>query len=169
MLTVDDALIIEMHRAVVAAPKEIRSQIRSRVTELRPAWRAAVSDEVGNSPHPKWASRLIAAPTRVQVSDNRIRTHVSASRPALSGGMNPRDNARQVEFGSNGNKRKSYTSRRQGTTYRIDSRRVNAQLAPRRARGATFFEAGREMIPRAYSFWAQTVFRTIAEALEGKS
>ncbi len=168
MLNVDDALIIEMHRAIVAAPRELRTQIRRGVTELRPAWRSEVADHVGDAPHPVWAQRLIAAPTRVQVSDNRIRVHVSASRPALSHGMNPRDNARQVEFGSNGRKKRSYSTKRKGTVYRVSGRVVNAQLAPRRARGAVFYEAGRTMIPRAYSFWAQTTFRTIAEALEGK-
>lgn len=169
MLEVDDAMLVEVARAVAAAPKELRTQIRKGVTGIREPWRAEVSSHVGEAGNPKAASKLIAQPTRVQVSDNRIRVHVSSGSPKLRGGMNPREHGRAVEFGSNGKKTKTYTSNRRGTSYQIKGRRTNAQLMPRRARGAVFYEAGREMIPRAYSLWAQTTFRTIAEALEGKA
>lgn len=80
--------------------------------------------------------------------------------------MNTPEHGRAVEFGALGRKTGSYTTRRGGTTYRINNRHVNRQMMPRRARGATFYEAGREMAPRAVQLWIQTARRTIAEALE---
>lgn len=169
MLTVEDAQLRAVGRLVAAAPTDLRRNIRQYTrSELRPAWAGEIRERIGTAPNPRRANAVIAKPSRVNVTDRQIVAEVTSTRKATRGGLVPAAHGRAVEFGSNGQRTGSYTSRRNGKSYRITNRHTNRQLLPRRARGSVFFPAAEEMIPRAISLWMQTTKRTIGDALEGR-
>ena len=154
-------------RALREAPTDLKRQIRQGVRgSLRQSWETEIRQGVGTASRPSQANAVIAGPSRVNTTDREIRVEVTSTRKATRGGLVPAQHGRAVEFGSTGAKTSTYMSRRGSKRFQVKDRHTSRQLTPRRQRGSVFFPAAEEMLPRAVSFWMQTVRKTVGDALD---
>lgn len=105
--------------------------------------------------------RMALSGSRVRASD-RSTTFTGATRSRLG------DEWPAVEFGSTGQKVTTYTGRR-GTKRFPVRRHTQHQLPARDKHGRVLFQYGKEAVRRVLSAYAQTIVRTIHEALDGRS
>jgi hypothetical protein len=105
--------------------------------------------------------RMALSGSRVRAS-SRSTTFTGATRSGLG------DDWPAVEFGSTGAKVATYTGRR-GTKRFPVRRHTQRQLPARDKTGRVLFRYGKEAVRRVLSGYAQTIVRTIHEALDGRS
>jgi hypothetical protein len=104
----------------------------------------------------------------VSVSNQNIRVQSAGRGRPLSGGLDPKIHYSPVEFGAHA-KGKTYSRTSPKGKRHSVTRVMGTQFKPFRKKGYVFWPAAEEMTPRIASLYVQTVVRTIAEALEGKS
>jgi hypothetical protein len=127
-----------------SADREIQSAIRQSTRAIAaPVWR----EELNARPASEQQSRMLVQTARVQASSNTITlTSAGSKRKALSGGATP--------F-------------RLGKAYEFGSKRGRGMPGTKRG-GYVVYPALADVAPRVISMWAQTVMRTVHDALEGK-
>jgi len=157
-------------RAVVLALKQsdrvIQSQIRKNVRgELAPEFTKSMREHANT----RLEHRVLADTARVQVSNQNVTLRTAHVGRALSGGMSPKQGYPAVEFGADREAKRTVDQTSQKGKYYRATKRTRVQFRPRNKRGYVFYPTVNEMVPRFAALYAQTVVRTFAEALEGKS
>jgi hypothetical protein len=106
---------------------------------------------------------------RVAASNQNVRLSAATVGRPLAGGLDPKREARAVEFGASKDHRATYTATStRGRRFTVTNRHTARQLPRRNPKGHTFYPAVAQIVPRIASLWVQTVVRTLAEAFEGK-
>jgi hypothetical protein len=108
----------------------------------------------------------LVATGRVKVTEQNVTVASGAVRGSFRNGLDMRQSAKSMEFGSNGKRTKTYTRRsRNGGTHQV-TRRTMTQFGPPVRSGRVFYPAVRDLAPRALSLWTQTVLRLYHAAME---
>jgi hypothetical protein len=153
--------------ALAQTEKVVQSQIRKQTrAAIIPEWRRGLAEHAVSRPQ-FWAIVDTGAAT---VTNTSIKLTAATKGKPLRGGLNPKTDARALEFGAidRERKREYWTTSRNGNPYKV-KRRVARQMPSFRRQGYVFYPTANQLIPRILSLWAQTTVRTLAEALEGKS
>lgn len=156
----------ELKAAVLAmrrADKFIRSDVSSRMREtLNPEWRSEVTH------HLTGAAKLEAAMLTpgVRIAPGNPPAFVAASSSRKIGhGLTPNANAAGYEFGASDGVREQHTGRGANKVYK---RHVMRHLPRRTRKGRVVYPAAAVMLPRAASYWVQSIIRAFMDAAEGK-
>jgi hypothetical protein len=134
--------------AAVSAMKSIDRSFASAIKKYtkamaEPEWKKAVNSRTRT----KLQERVISATTTVSVANTGVTVRAGSRGRPLSGGLSMSAAAAPVEFGSNKYK----------------------QFGPRSRKGKAFYPAAISMTPRLASLWAQTIIKTVALAMTGKT
>lgn len=154
------ATILSLRQMDTALRRDIFKSTRS---ELVPEWKQNLF--AGARSHLE--ERVIAQPSRVDVTAENVRLKAAASKKKLSGGASPAEIGHAVEFGAQWRRGEVNARSSKGKPYRY-SRRLNKQFKPRRARGYLAWPTAMELVPRFASLWVQTTVRLMHEAFERK-
>lgn len=145
-------------------PTELRSQLNKATrADALPIWRRSLEAQPATV-----ADRKVLIDTaKVGVSARNIELRSATVGKPLTGGLNPKTDARALEFGAiDPDQRSRYSTRRGGHRYVIE-RRARRQLPHRKRTGRVVYPAAAEAIPALASLWVQTAVRTTYEAHEG--
>lgn len=164
-----DAKVSPEYRAVIFAmktlPTELRRQVRQHVKKIGQPEFTQVMREHAQT---RLEHRALADTARLSSSDQNVRLSSATVGRSLAGGLTPKEQYHAVEFGADRNKRTSFTqTSRKGHRYQVRNKHTAAQLRPRRRNGYVFFPAAAAIIPAIASLFAQTVVRTVGDALDG--
>ena len=146
--------------------RELAKQIRATIKTFSQAeWQEAVRGNTRTAQE----VRVLSDTARVAVSDQNVTLKSASVGKSLSGGYKPSQLAAATEFGSDHTHTKSYqATSSKGRSYTVHKRHTQNQFPVRRTAGPVY-NAAADVIPRVAAAMAQTVFRSIAEALEGGS
>lgn len=156
-------------QAVIVALKhtdrDTRKQIRTQTkTIIDPIWRKTVAEHATT----RLEQRVLAQTARVAVSDQNVTLKSAVVGKRLLGGLNPKTDYAAVEFGAERGHYRQYEARsRKGRSFTV-KRRTTMQLRDRKRTGHVVYPAASEVIPRLLALWAQTVARSLHEALESR-
>ena len=148
--------------AMRAADKDIRRDVSGQLrSEMNPVWRDAVSRRITRPQD----SIVLASGVRIAGGNPPAFIAGNGSRSKGSGGgLQPVRDWPGWEYGA-GRKTATYTARRGGTSYRI-TRNVTAGYPRRSRHGRVLGPAARAVLPRAASYWVQSVIRAWLDAAE---
>ncbi len=150
--------------AIRSLDKTLRKTIRQHTKTLgQPEWQRTLAERVDS----RMQHRMLVDTAVLTPSDNGIRLQSASKGRALSGGLNPKQDAYVAEFGVEAKTTTYNRKSRNGGTHQV-RRRVTNGLPARNAKGHVFFPGAHEFAARAMSLWVQTVVRTIINAAEGK-
>ncbi|WP_146134291.1 hypothetical protein [Glaciihabitans tibetensis] len=146
--------------------KTIASQIRKTTrAAIVPEWKSTLAQHADT----RLQHRVLVSTAAATVTNLNVKLTAGSKGKPLAGGLDPKTAAGPVEFGADQQSERTYvTTSRKGKSYRV-TRRTSVQLGPRRRAGKAFYPAANEIIPRVLALYAQTVVRTLSDALEGKS
>lgn len=161
--------LIAVIAALQAAPREWQKVIRTETrTVAAKEWTAAVNRHAAAGAHSATASAVLAKTARVKVSNQNVSLTSATVGRRLRGGLVPAESWPGFEFGAHREAKTTYRATRNGHSFSV-TRRTKAQLPARNRSGNVVYPAAAEVIPRIAALWAQTVARTIHEALEAGS
>lgn len=155
--------------ALKAAPADWRRAIRSETRSVAlKEWTTALERRAASVPEVSTAlvSATLVRTARVKVSDQNVTLTAASVGRKLKGGLLPSEKWAGIEFGANREAFTEYRATRGGRAFSV-KRRTKRQLPPRARGGHVAYPAASEVIPRIAALWAQTVARSIHEALEG--
>jgi hypothetical protein len=170
MLRVDARTSRELQAIVLAlaqTDKVIQSRIRKHTrAEIIPEFKRGLAEHAQTRPQ----FRVIVDTAAATMSNTTVKLTAGTKGKPLKGGLNPRTDARALEFGTidREKKREYWTNSRHGNPYKL-TRRTNRQMPSYRRQGWVFYPTSNQLIPRFLSLWAATTIKTMADALEGKS
>lgn len=155
------AVIYAMRSLDTAIAKMVRQHIK-RVAA--PEWTKALERRANTA----LERRVMVNTATVAVSNQNVRVTSANKGRKLSGGLNPKTHWHAIEFGADRNTPVKYRRKSpRGKTHTV-TRHVARGLKDRKPKGYVFYPAGNEMVPRLGALAFQTVWRSIATALEGK-
>lgn len=155
-------------QALVARLKETDRETRKAIrqvtkAEATPIWAESVASNVTT----RLESVVLGNTARVRVSDQNVTLSSATVGRRLRGGLNPKTDAKALEFGALDREQTStYKATRGGKTFTV-TRHARRQLRQRNRQGYVVYAAAAEAIPRLASLWAQTAVRTLHELIEG--
>lgn len=146
------------------ADRETRKAIRQATrTAALPIWQ----DSLRAYATTRLEVRVLADTGRVKVSDQNVALTSATIGRRLSGGLNPKTDYHEVEFGAvDRDAYHRYEAKRGGKYYWV-RRRTMRQFKERQQTGHVVYPAAAAAIPRLASLWVQTAVRTMHEILEG--
>ncbi len=155
-------------RAAVAAMKRadsgVRRDVSGRMREtMNPVWRTALASNLtGAGP---MEGRILTAGARI-AGGNPPQLITASSRRKIGhgGGLIPDRDWPGWEYGANGDKTSTMTSKK-GTSYR---RHTTRHLPGRRASGHVIGPTVATILPRIASYWTQSVIRAFMDAADGR-
>jgi hypothetical protein len=161
----------EIERAVAdlaAAPDDVRENVE-RFTDayMNQAW----LDEVRASPASPVQQRVLVDTSKAYTFAAGFQVRSGSSSTPLRGGLVPNVWARSFEFGTNW--RGSYRNAgflqrsRGGRIYEVKNKRTQSPLPRRANEGHIFYPAVTRIGKRAGHLFAQTIFRALADAVDG--
>ncbi|GAA3948917.1 hypothetical protein [Microbacterium soli] len=144
------ATLTALVQVMATIPRELAKQTRAQTKAvIVPEWRKLLAEK---APGERIFHDRLVTPSTVYVSDRGAK---------LIAGKNGRF-PRETDFGAYREDYATYTTRRGSVT-----RRTQRQFWHYVKDGRVFYPAVREFIPRAWALYAQTAYRTVAEAMEG--
>lgn len=157
----------ELRAAVLAmsrADSEVRRDVSGRLrSTMNPVWRGLLAGNLtGAGP---MEGRMLLAGSRIAAGNPpQLVTASSRRRVGSGGGLVPDQDWHGWEYGANGDKTSTVTSRK-GTRYK---RHTTRHLPPRTPNGRVIGPTVARILPRIASFWTQTVVRAFLDAADRK-
>lgn len=151
-------LVSKDMRALVTVTQNLDREVAKQLRRhTRTVAQKAFQEEIESRASTRQERKVLASTARVAVSDTNV-TMRTATIGKTSTGTPASTLAAPVEFGASPDRlqgMKGYT-RRMGTRFR-----------PPRRKGYVFFPAAGESSARLAALWFQTVYRTVADEIEG--
>jgi hypothetical protein len=136
-------------QVMATIPREVAKDVRAQTkTVIVPEWKKLLAEK---APGEMIFHKRLVAPSTVYVSDRGAKLIAGAN------GKFPRE----TEFGAYREDYNTYTTRRGSVT-----RRTQRQFWHYVKTGRVVYPALREFIPRAWSLYAQTAYRSVAQSIE---
>ena len=169
LVEVDAAQVVAVAAAFKLVNRQVQSQLRkAERAVLDPLWKRLVNERVAEAGG-GLGYRMLYNGVRA-AGGNPPRLYAATSKRKLKprGELSPAHHYYLWEFGATPHKATYQATSRRGRTFTV-TRTVSTQLPRRDKNGRAIFPALTEFAPRAVKLWVQTVYRTIAEAAEGKT
>ena len=161
-------------RAVLLALKQAEPDIRKAINKvskdvITTIWKQQIAEQAslagGKTQRARF--RVLVKTAKVTVGNKGVTLTAATSGVPLSGGLNPKTQWQQLEFGSTRDIRTVEFTSTLGNRYK-QVRNVAAQLDSYQEKGSIFYPAARDAIPRILALWVQTSVRTFHEIVDGK-
>lgn len=147
--------------AVIDKPIAAAARAQSRMV-IQPEWQKGLREHSNT----RMEVRAIAATGRAAVSDRNVLLEAGGIKGNFSGGFDPRQSIKAVEFGADRAAKKTYSRKSKNGGKHQVTRRTKAQFRLPRRGGYVAYPTAANLIPRIARLWIQTSVREIHEQLE---